>query len=206
MFYSRIARNRRGILGAPMLLRAIGAILCMLCCAAQETANSRAQSATLAPAASDTTAGAIPPLKQTVVVTGTFQPAPLEESDRDVEVIDVNQSRLLFDSVADYLRLDSSVDLQERGPAGVQGDLSIRGGTFAQSLVLLNGVRLNDPQAAHHDTDLPIPVEAISEMQVLGGSGSTPYGSDAVAGVLNILTRPPTQTDLRLRGALGNYG
>src|SRR5581483_4479973 len=38
------------------------------------------------------------------------------------------------------------------------------------------------------------------------GSGSTQYGSDAVAGVLNILTRPPTQTDLRLRGALGNYG
>ncbi|HZU24096.1 MAG TPA: TonB-dependent receptor [Bryobacteraceae bacterium] len=181
-----------------MLSRLAAIFVCVVWCAGQDATNSPAQTLP---------AGAgIPPLKQVVVVTGTYEPVPLEESDRDVEVIEVNQDRLLFDSLADYLRLDSSVDLRERAPGGIQGDLSIRGGTFGQSLVLLNGMRLNDPQSGHHNMDLPIPPDVVSEMQVLGGSGSTQYGSDAVAGVLNILTRAPDGIEVRLRGALGNYG
>lgn len=191
----------------PMSLRLAAAVaLCVIWCTAQEATNSPAQNPPASPGESDVTAGSIPPLKQTVVVTGTFEPVPLEEADRDVEVIDVNQSRLLFNSIPDYLSLDSSVDLEQRGPQGIQGDLSIRGGTFAQSLVLLNGIRLNDPQSGHHDMDIPLPVDAISQLQVLGGSGSTQYGSDAVSGVLNILTQPPEALEVRLRGALGNYG
>src|SRR6185312_10738289 len=107
-----------------------------------------------------------------VVVTGTYEPLPLQESDRVVHVFDVRAPEgLLFESLVDYLKLDSSVDLHERAPAGVQSDLSIRGGTFAQNLVLLNGIRLNDAQSAHHDLDLPVPMSAISQLQILRGSG-----------------------------------
>jgi iron complex outermembrane recepter protein len=149
----------------------------------------------------------IPPQKQVVVVTGTFEPIPLEEADRNVDVLTVHGDRLLFDSFADYLQLDSSVDLQERAPNTIQSDISIRGGTFGQTLVLLNGMRINDAQSGHHNMDLPLPLDAVSELQILNGSGSAEYGSDAVGGVVNILTRQPSEgPEFRLRGALGNYG
>jgi len=76
--------------------------------------------------------------KQQIVVTGTWQPVPLEESDRSVESYALPDSALLFTSPADVFSLDSSVQVQGRAPNGVQGDLSIRGGSFAQTLVLLN--------------------------------------------------------------------
>jgi iron complex outermembrane receptor protein len=142
-----------------------------------------------------------------VVVTGTFEPIPLEEADRNVDVFTVSGERLLYDSFADYLKLDSSVDMQERAPNTIQSDISIRGGTFGQTLILLDGMRINDAQTGHHDMDLPLPIDAVSELQVLNGSGSAQYGSDAIGGVVNILTRQPSEEpELRVRGALGNFG
>ncbi|MGA3026204.1 MAG: TonB-dependent receptor [Bryobacteraceae bacterium] len=150
---------------------------------------------------------AIPPQKEVVVVTGTFEPIPLEEADRSVDVLTVRGERLLFDSFADYLKLDSSVNMQERAPNTIQSDISIRGGTFGQTLVLLNGMSINDAQSGHHNMDLPLPLDAVSELQILNGSGSAEYGSDAVGGVVNILTRQPSdEPELRLRGGLGNFG
>ncbi len=146
-------------------------------------------------------------LYQKVVVTGTFEPAPLDEVNRTVQVFDVRQDGgLLYNSYADFLKLDSSVDLQERAPAGVSADLSIRGGTFAQSLVLLNGIRLNDAQTAHNNMDLPVPLDALSQIQVLQGSGSSQYGPDAMTGVVNLIAEPPTSPEITLRSALGNFG
>ena len=145
--------------------------------------------------------------KDVVVVTGTYEPLPLQESDRVVHVFDVRAPEgLLFESLVDYLKLDSSVDLHERAPAGVQSDLSIRGGTFAQNLVLLNGIRLNDAQSAHHDLDLPVPMSAISQLQILRGSGSTQYGADAVTGVVNLIAAPGETPEVILRTSVGNFG
>src|SRR5580698_11312509 len=115
---------------------------------------------------------------QTVVVTGTAQPIPLEEADRSVTVLDnLPQSTPLFGGFFQFLQLDSSVDLQQRNP-GIQGDITIRGGTFGQTLVLIDGIRINDVQTGHHNMDLPAPLDAIGQVQVLQGSGSTFYGSD----------------------------
>jgi iron complex outermembrane receptor protein len=145
------------------------------------------------------------PQEIVVVVTGTYAPVPLQDIDRNVNVIDTSRTAILFGSIYDVLENDSSVDLRRRGPNGIQGDLSIRGGSFAQSLVLLNGIRLNDAQSAHHDLDLPIPLEALSEVEILHGSGSTQYGSDAVTGVVNLLTRPE-KPEISLRAGIGNFG
>lgn len=148
------------------------------------------------------------PSKQQVIVTGTWQPVPFEESDRSVESYSVAKSSLLFASPIDAFSLDSSVQVQGRAPNGVQGDLSIRGGSFAQTLVLLNGIRLSDAQSAHHNLDLPVPIDAISHIEVLRGSGSTLYGSDAVAGVVNVVTRPVeegTALEIRLRAGYGSF-
>jgi iron complex outermembrane receptor protein len=152
---------------------------------------------------------ALPPAQpQTVIVTGTFQPVPLEESDRSVNVYPLTHSSLLFGSLMDALSLDSSVQVQARAPGGVQGDLSIRGGGFAQSLILVDGIRLSDAQSAHHDLDLPIPVDAANRIELLRGSGSTLYGSEAVAGVVNVVTSPPDESEkleMRLRAGYGSF-
>jgi iron complex outermembrane receptor protein len=143
---------------------------------------------------------------ETVVVTGTFEPLTLEEIDRAIRVLPVRGNTLMFDTLVDLLRLDPSLDLGERAPEGVQTDLSIRGSNFGQTLVLLNGQRLNDVQSGHHNMDVPVPLDSISRVEILRGSGSTLYGSDAVAGVVNIVTAPPEEMEIRLRAAFGNFG
>src|SRR5471030_1827559 len=130
----------------------------------------------------------------------------LEEIDRAVRVLPARSQGLVLNSLADLLRLDPSVDLEERAPDGVQTDVSIRGGTFGQTLVLLNGQRLNDVQSGHHNMDIPVPLDAVSRVEELRGSGSTMYGSDAIGGVINVIAEPPAVTEFRLRTALGNDG
>ncbi|HEY1338798.1 MAG TPA: TonB-dependent receptor [Bryobacteraceae bacterium] len=143
---------------------------------------------------------------ETIVVTGTFEPLSLEEMDRALRVLPARDQPLLFNNLTDLLRLDPSLDLQARAPDGVQSDLSIRGSTFGQTLVLLNGQRLNDVQSGHHNMDIPVPLESVERIEVLRGSGSTLYGSDAAGGVINIITSPPESPEFRLRTAIGNYG
>ncbi len=148
-----------------------------------------------------------PPRRDVVVVTGAYEPVPLEEADRAVRAIPLEQDhRALADSTAGFLRLDSSLDLRARAASGVQGDLSIRGAGFGQTLVLLDGLRLNDAQSGHHNLDIPVPLDALASVEVLKGSGSAWYGSDAVGGVVNLITRVPEAAELRLRGAAGNFG
>ncbi len=147
------------------------------------------------------------PVQESIVVTGSYQPVPLNETDRAVTLLPLTpKTVLLYNSITDLFKLDSSLDLQQRAPNDVQGDLSIRGGTFGQTLVLLNGMRLNDAQSGHHDLDIPVPIEAIQQVEVLQGSGSNQYGSDAVGGVVNVVTRHPDGLEADLRAALGNFG
>ncbi len=136
----------------------------------------------------------------------SFEPLSLEEIDRAIRVLPVRDNPLLLNTIIDVLRLDSSLDLQERAPDGVQTDLSIRGSSFEQTLVLVNGIRMNDAQSGHHDMDIPVPTDAVSRIEVMRGSGSTMYGSDASGGVINIITSPPEGWEMRLRTAFGSFG
>ena len=130
----------------------------------------------------------------------------MDEIDRAIRVLPARDNALVVNTLVDLLRLDPSLDLQARAPDGVQTDLSIRGSSFGQTLVLLNGQRLNDVQSGHHNMDIPVPLDSVSRVEVLLGSGSTMYGSDAAGGVINIITEPPAGMELRLRAAAGNYG
>jgi iron complex outermembrane receptor protein len=147
-----------------------------------------------------------PPRRDSIVVTGSYEPLPLEEADRSVTVIPAREHSLVLNTLTDLLQLDPSLDVRRRAPDGIQSDLSIRGSGFGQTLVLLNGQRLNDAQSGHHNMDIPVPLESVSRIEVLRGSGSTLYGSDAVGGAINIITEPPETPEFRLRTALGNFG
>ncbi|HYE26189.1 MAG TPA: TonB-dependent receptor [Clostridia bacterium] len=147
----------------------------------------------------------VPTHEEEVVVTGTYDAVPLEETDRAVSTISVGENPVLFRDWVDVLQQDPSLDIRQRAP-GVQADLSIRGSSFGQTLVLLNGLRVNDAQSAHHNLDLPFPFAELERVEVLRGSGSTLYGSDALGGAVNFITAVPEHHELRLGAAAGNFG
>jgi iron complex outermembrane receptor protein len=179
--------------------------LCLLCAgfsAAQQTSTNAAQQNSQPSATA-----AVFSVAQSAQVTTTVEPLPLAESDRSVLVLNPQDASAGTDSVVDVLRTDSSLNLQARGGEGVQADLSIRGTTFEQSLVLVNGLRVDDPETGHLNLDIPVPLDAISRVDVLHGSGSTFYGSDAIGGAVNLLTSAPTAgLSVVARSGAGNYG
>lgn len=158
------------------------------------------------PAEDATSSAKIPAQQETIVVTGTFAPVPETEVDRSITVIGSPEQPLLFKSWVDGLQLDPSIDLQQRGPNDISADLSIRGSTFGQVLVLLNGLRMDDVQTGHHDMDLPLPSQSIERIEVLRGAGSTLYGADAMAGSVNVITAAPEHSELRVGAGIGNFG
>ncbi len=142
---------------------------------------------------------------ETMVVLGSATPVPLAESQRSVEILPIQPQSLAAESPQDFLRQDSSVFLEERGAGGGQADLVLRGGSFEQTLVLLNGFRINDAQTSHHNLDLPVPLEAVNSIQVLEGSGSTLHGVDALSGVVDFLTAAPDRDSVFLRAGEGSF-
>ena len=149
---------------------------------------------------------AIPPVSTTVVVLGNVEPVSVGESARDVTVLDTQAHPLAFEDIEDYLRTDSSVDIQQRGGAGVMDDISVRGASFEQTLVLLNGLRMDDVETSHFNLDVPVPLEMLGSIEVLHGAGSTLYGADAIGGVADFLTWKPDASSLKLRAGGGSYG
>jgi len=147
----------------------------------------------------------LPAPSQTMVVLGSATAVPLAESPRAVVVIPTESRLLTVESPVDLLRDDSSVFLEQRGAGGAQDDIVLRGGSFAQTLVLLNGFRINDSQTAHHNLDLPIPLEAMHSVEVLEGAGSTLHGVDALSGVVDFITAAPAQNSLLLRAGGGSF-
>ncbi len=128
--------------------------------------------------------------RQTVVVTAAVTPVDLGSATRAIILITREQiDALPVRSVSDLLRLVASVDVRSRGDRGMQTDFSIRGGGFGQTLVLVDGIRLNDTQTGHHNGDIPVPLAAIERIEVLQGGGASLFGADAFGGAINIITR-----------------
>ena len=114
--------------------------------------------------------------------------AELATSTRSVEVITREDlARRAARSLSDVLSVALGVDAQPRSPA--QADLGLRGATYSQVVILVDGVRVSDLQSGHYALDLAVPVAMIERIEILRGTGSALYGSDAIGGVVNIVTR-----------------
>ena len=141
-----------------------------------------------------------------VLVTATQIPTVTTAVNRSFDIIKPSDAAAVPPlSLEEILRTSSINGIQSRGPFGVQTDVGIRGSSFSQNLILLNGMRLNDPQTAHHSFDLPVSVGDIDRVEIIKGSASTQYGADAFAGVINIITKPPLRPDALLRIEGGQY-
>ncbi len=109
-------------------------------------------------------------------------------------------------SIQDLLRYSSTIDSRQRGKGGIQTDLSIRGGSFDQTLVLLNGISLSDPQTGHLSLFLPVETDAIKRIEVLSGSAAKAHGTNAFSGAIHFITRPSDSNSIALNTSAGSYG
>jgi len=125
---------------------------------------------------------------------------------RSVEVISREQiARLAARNVSDILSTVMGVDVYGRSAA--QADVSIRGSSPEQVVMLVDGVRMTDVQSAHYTLDVAVPLESIERIEVLRGMGSALYGPDAVGGVIDIITRRNQPGEVRARsGSFGTVG
>jgi iron complex outermembrane receptor protein len=109
-------------------------------------------------------------------------------------------------SVGELLSHVAGVDVRQRGTHGTQADISIRGGTFEQTLVLIDGIKVSDPQTGHHNLDLPVALNDIARIEVLNGPGSRSYGPNAMAGAVNIITKKAAGKWARVETSGGSFG
>lgn len=109
-------------------------------------------------------------------------------------------------SIQEVLSFTPGVDVRQRGVSGVQANIGIRGGSFEQTLMLLNGIKLSDPQTGHHMMNIPVPLQSIQRIEVLKGPGSRIFGQNAYAGAINIITTLPETKSLQIQGFGGDFG
>ncbi|MEO5800182.1 MAG: TonB-dependent receptor [Gemmatimonadales bacterium] len=109
-------------------------------------------------------------------------------------------------NVAELLSFQLGIDVYGRSAA--QADISLRGSTAEQTLVLVDGIRMSDAQSSHYALDLGVPLASIERIEILRGAGSALYGSDAIGGVINIVTRrgAPSPAGHARGGSFGTYG
>ena len=109
-------------------------------------------------------------------------------------------------SLADILRNVTGVDMRQRGVNGIQTDAGIRGSTFDQVLVLINGIRISDSQTGHHNFNLPVDPDLVSRIEVYKGPSARVFGQNAFAGAINIITRNPDDNFVSVKAAGGSFG
>lgn len=143
------------------------------------------------------------PLEEVRIVTDRLG-LELSQTGRNITVIRSEEiSGLPVNSLDELLRYVPFMEVQSRGPFGAQADLLMRGSTFNQVLVLIDGMRINDPLTGHFNGNVPVPLNEISRIEVYRGPASAIYGPDAVGGVVNIVTKTFDQKGYGTRSTEG---
>ena len=141
-----------------------------------------------------------------VSVTGSRAPLTKSQAARMVTVLDRSDiAQAPVQSINDLLKYAVGVDVRQRGPIGAQTDISIRGGTSEQIILLLNGINICDPQTGHNALDLPVDLSEIVRIEVIEGPAGRIYGTSSLVGAINIVTAP-TSNDINLHAEGGSYG
>ena len=173
-----------------------------------------AESVATDPIVSDSTATttAREMMLEEVSVTGSRAPLTKGQAARMVTVLDrADIAQAPVQSINDLLKYAIGVDVRQRGPIGAQTDISIRGGTSEQIILLLNGINICDPQTGHNAMDLPVDLSDIVRIEVLEGPAGRIYGTSSLVGAINIVTdvrgkRNDRQLDIHAEGGSYGYG
>ena len=125
-----------------------------------------------------------------VILNSTRIDLPLSQHSRTIQVLDASDiQKSGAPNVVVLLQQISGIDIRQRGVEGMQADLYIRGGSFDQTLLLIDGIKLEDAQTGHHTLNLLPPIDLIERIEVLKGPAARIYGQNAFTGAVNIVTK-----------------
>jgi iron complex outermembrane receptor protein len=142
-----------------------------------------------------------------VVISAQRAPVAFSQTARIVQIIAKEElANAPVHDLQDLLKFASGIDIRQRGGNGVQADVSIRGSSFDQVLILLNGIPLNDPQTGHHNLNLPVSYDAIDRIEILEGPAARIYGPNAFSGAINIITSQTKSCTITGRFSYGQHG
>lgn len=142
-----------------------------------------------------------------IVVKAQKPPIVSSQLSRIVTTVDNDEIEIMpVSTINEVLETFSGVDLRQRGTNGIQADISIRGGSFDQNIILLNGVNISDPQTGHHSLNIPIGLNSIERIEILEGSGSNIFGPNAFSGAINFITNQSKNNYTKANISLGDFG
>ena len=142
-----------------------------------------------------------------IVINSTRISLPFKENSRTINIItakDIKNSAAT--NVADLLQQVTGVDVRRRGTGGGQSDLYIRGGGFDQTLLLIDGIKMDDAQTGHHTMNAALPIEVIERIEIIKGPAARIFGQNAFTGAINIVTKKRLNNKVSINLEAGSFG
>ena len=131
---------------------------------------------------------------------------PFSENSRTIQVITKEEIKSSpATNVSELLQQIAGVDIRRRGVSGIQADLYIRGGTFDQTLLLIDGFKVEDAQTGHHTMNMAIPIDVIERVEIIKGAASRIYGQNAFTGAINIVTKEAVKNERSRKIGFGSF-
>lgn len=156
-------------------------------------------------ALNDTSISKMVTLEQ-LVITADRTPVMFEQLKRSIQVISKKEIESMpVRNISELISYAMNTDVRSRGSFGMQADINIRGGSFDQTLVLLNGMNISDPQTGHHNMDIPVDLSGINRVEILKGPGARVFGANAFNGVINIITNEKVNDQVSVSVMGGQY-
>ena len=142
-----------------------------------------------------------------VVISSSRIDLPFKENSRTIQIVTAEDIKKLgITNVADALQQLAGIDVRRQGVNGMQADLYIRGGGFDQTLLLIDGIKVDDPQTGHHTMNLALPIEVIKRIEVIKGPAARVFGQNAFTGAVNIVTKDVEENSLIAKVQGGSFG
>ena len=132
----------------------------------------------------------------------------IKNTDNSISVLTISREEIqksTATNVSELLQQIAGLDIRRRGAEGMQADLYIRGGSFDQTLLLIDGIKVEDPQTGHHTMNMTLPLEVIEKIEITKGSAGRIYGQNAFTGAINIITKKDIENNISLNLAGGSF-
>lgn len=132
----------------------------------------------------------------------------IKNTDNSISVLTISREEIqksTSTNVSELLQQVAGLDIRRRGAEGMQADLYIRGGSFDQTLLLIDGIKVEDPQTGHHTMNMTLPLEVIEKIEITKGSAGRIYGQNAFTGAINIITKKDIENNISLNLSGGSF-